>query len=42
MDKWGYNYLIKKKSLWEKDKLLIMSNFPSPTMFSQTVVDAAK
>ena len=27
MDKWGYNYLIEKKTLWEKEKLLVMSNF---------------
>ena len=27
MDKWGYNYLIESKTLWEKEKLLIMSNF---------------
>ena len=23
----GYNYMIEKKTLWEKEKLLIMSNF---------------
>ena len=27
MDKWGYNYLIQKKALWEKEKLLVTSNF---------------
>ena len=27
MDKWGYIYLIKKKTLWKKKKLLIMSIF---------------
>ena len=27
MDRWGYNYLIEKKTLWEKDKLLVTSNF---------------
>ena len=27
MDKWGSNYLIEKKTLWEKKKLLVMSNF---------------
>ena len=27
MDKLGYNYLIEQKTLWEKEKLLIMSNF---------------
>ena len=27
MDKRGYNYLIELKTLWEKEKLLIMSNF---------------
>ena len=27
MDKWGYNYLIEQKTLWEKEKLLVTSNF---------------
>ena len=27
MDKWGYNRLIKKKTVWEKEKLLVTSNF---------------
>ena len=27
MNKWGYNFLIEWKTLWEKEKLLIMSNF---------------
>ena len=27
MDKWGYKYLIEWKALWEKEKLLITSNF---------------
>ena len=27
MDKWVYNYLIDLKALWEKEKLLITSNF---------------
>ena len=27
MDKLGYSYLIELKMLWEKDKLLVMSNF---------------
>ena len=27
MDKWGYNYLIELKTLSEKEKLLITSNF---------------
>ena len=27
MDKWGYSYLIEYKTLWEKEKLLVMSNF---------------
>ena len=27
MDKWGYNYLIGEKTLWEKEKLLVTSNF---------------
>ena len=26
MDKWRYNYLIEKNTLWEKKKLLITSN----------------
>ena len=26
-NKWGYNYLIGKKTLWEKEKLLVTSNF---------------
>ena len=29
MDKWGYNHLIELKTLKEKEKLLIMSNFSS-------------
>ena len=28
MDKWGYNYLIEQKTLWEKAKLFVTSNFP--------------
>ena len=27
MDKWRCNYLIEWKTLWEKEKLLVMSNF---------------
>ena len=27
MDKWGYNYLIDLKALWDKEKLLVTSNF---------------
>ena len=27
MNKWGYSYLIVLKTLWEKEKLLITSNF---------------
>ena len=27
MDKWGYSYLTGKKTLWEKEKLLVTSNF---------------
>ena len=27
MDKWGYSYLIDQKTLWEKEKLLVTSNF---------------
>ena len=27
MDKWGYNHLIELKTLWEKEKLLVTSNF---------------
>ena len=27
MDKWGHYYLIEKKTLWEKEKLLVTSNF---------------
>ena len=27
MDKWGYSYLIDLKTLWEKEKLLVTSNF---------------
>ena len=27
MNKWGYNYLIGLKTLWEKEKLLVTSNF---------------
>ena len=27
MNKWEYNYLIEKKTLWEKEKLLVTSNF---------------
>ena len=27
MDKWGYSYLIDLKTLWEKEKLLVKSNF---------------
>ena len=27
MDKQGYSYLIQLKTLWEKEKLLIVSNF---------------
>ena len=26
-DKWGYKFLIDKKTLWEKKKLLVTSNF---------------
>ena len=33
MDKWGYNYLNEQKTLWEKEKLLLTSNFS----FSQNV-----
>ena len=36
MDKWGYSYLIELKTLWEKEKLLVMSNFS----FSQNVVNS--
>ena len=28
MNKWGYSYLIELKTLWEKEKLLVTSNFP--------------
>ena len=31
--KWGYSYLIELKTLWEKEKLLVTSNFS----FSQNV-----
>ena len=27
MDKWGHGYLIELKTLWKKEKLLVMSNF---------------
>ena len=27
MDEWGYSYLIEEKTLWEKEKLLVTSNF---------------
>ena len=27
MDKWGYNYLVKQKTLWEKEKLFVTSIF---------------
>ena len=27
MDKWGFNSLIEKETMWEKDKLLVTSNF---------------
>ena len=27
MDKWEYSYLIVLKTLWEKEKLLVTSNF---------------
>ena len=27
MDKWGYKNLIEQKTFWEKEKLLITSNF---------------
>ena len=27
VDKWGYNYVIEYKTLWEKEKLLVTSNF---------------
>ena len=27
MAKWEYSYLIKKKTLWENEKLLVKSNF---------------
>ena len=27
MDRWEYNYLIEQKTLWEKEKLLVASNF---------------
>ena len=27
MDKWVYNFLIELKTLWEKEKLLVTSNF---------------
>ena len=27
MDKWGNSYLIELKTLWEKEKLLVTSNF---------------
>ena len=26
MDKWEYSYLIELKTLWEKEKLIVMSN----------------
>ena len=26
-DEWGYNFLIEQKTLWEKKKLLVTSNF---------------
>ena len=45
MDKWGYNYLIKKKTLWEEEKLLVMSNFSfSHNVFQSCLVsiDASK
>ena len=29
MDKWGYSYLIELKTFWEKEKLIITSNFSS-------------
>ena len=35
MDKQGYIYLIEWKTLWEKEKLLAMSNFSSPIVFSK-------
>ena len=27
MDRWGYNYLTEKKTLWDEAKLLVTSNF---------------
>ena len=40
MDKRGYNYLIEQKTLWEKEKLLVTSNyFFSHNVFKNCVVD---
>ena len=39
MDKWGYSYLIEFKTLWEKEKLLITSNFSfSHNVFKSSLV----
>ena len=35
MNKWRYNYL--RKTLWEKKKVLGMSNFSFPTLFSKAI-----
>ena len=40
MDKWVYNYLIEEKTLWEKEKLLVMSNCSfSPQCFQKLSID---
>ena len=39
IDKWGYNSLIEYKTLWEKKKLLITSNFFfSPSVFKSCLL----
>ena len=39
MDKWGYNNLIEQKKLWEKEELLVMSNFSfSHNVFNSSLV----
>ena len=41
--KQGYNYLIESKTLWEKEKLLVTSNFSfSHNVCESCLVDASK
>ena len=47
MDKWGFNYLTEQKTMWEKKKLLVTSNFEIALLFPQcfqtlSVVDVLK